>query len=653
MRVTRGKLAMLLAAAVAVAAPAAAGATPPPRPKHEAYLGAGLVALATRDHGEAADFLAQAGHPLALKLLQWARLARGSDEVTFAEVTAFMRDNPGWPYQNVLRRRVEDAAGQVPAADRLAWFDRHPPISTRGRVAYGDALLDLGRPEQAAEVLRQAWIEGTFTPIEERRFLARYKRFLDDDDHRARLDRLLWDRHTNSAQRMLMRVDRDHRLLAQARIALMSNSWGVDGAVRRVPAHLADDPGLVYERVRWRRRHNLKDTAIDLLLAHGGHGGEPARWWTERHVLARHALGEGKPEVAYRIVAAHGSEEGAAFAEAEWLAGWLALRFLDRPADARRHFERLHAGVSFPISRARGAYWSGRAAEAGGDADGARAWYARAGDHDRTFYGQLALARLGAERPPPFPPGPQPMPQQRAAFDARDVVRVARLLGSYGADGLTDIFIRHIGRTAATAEERVLAVRLARDVGRLDLAVSLARTFDLDGLSLIDANYPLPPLPLPAEEVEEALLLALIRQESGFRDNAVSRAGARGLMQVMPATAKQVARLIDLRYSPHRLTDPVYNLTLGSAYLARLLERFDGSYVLALAAYNAGPARAERWIRAYGDPRQPSVDAIDWIESLPFSETRNYIQRVLENVHVYRRRLDTVTTALPLEMHVN
>lgn len=648
----RGKLAAVVIA-LAVAAPAAGGATPPPRPKQDAYLGAGLVALAQRNHDEATDFLAQTEHPLALKLLHWARLARSDDKVGFAEITAFIRDNPDWPYQNVLRRRAEEVAADVPAADRLAWFSLHPPLSDDGLIAYGDALLTLGRRDEAARALRRAWVEATFSPIEERRFLARYKRFLDDKDHLARLDRLLWDHHARSAQRMLMRVDRAHRLLAQARIALFTNSWGVDAAVARVPEALKSHPGLVYERVRWRRRHGLEDTATDLLLAEGSHEGDLDRWWTERRLLARHALARGKAETAYRLVADHGHEHGVPFAQAEWLAGWIALRHLDRPEDARRHFERLYAGVNYPISLARGAYWSGRAAEAAGDAQAAQDWYARAAEHDRTFYGQTALARLDADRPPPFPSTPEPSREDRAAFNARELVRVARLLGRYGADGLTDIFIRHLGRQAKTPEERVLTARLAQDIGRTDLAVRLARSYDLDGFALIEASYPVPPLPPLQANVEEALVLALIRQESGFRARAVSHAGARGLMQIMPATARRVARMINVGYSRHRLHDPAYNLTLGTAYLERMLERFDGSYVLALAAYNAGPGRAERWIRAYGDPRDPSVDAIDWIESVPFSETRNYIQRVLENLHVYRRRLNTMTTSLPLGTHVN
>ena len=339
---------------------------------------------------------------------------------------------------------------------------------------------------------------------------------------------------------------------------------------------------------------------------------------------------------------------GAAFADGEFLAGFVALRFLHQPKTALGHFELLYAGVSSPISAARGAYWAGRAAEAMKDQAKAQQWYGFAARHGSTYYGQLAAQRLGWSEAPDLADAPAILPEAKAKFEAREMVRIARALEQAGArDWTRPFFLRLIGE-AASGEDHLLAAELAMELGRNDLALTAAKS----GRGRIEmAQYLFPTRRLPAAlGTEEALLLSVMRQESAFDPAAVSSAGARGLMQLMPATAKSVAKRNGMSYQPDLLTrDPDYNVRLGSAYRASLLSDYGGSYILALASYNAGPSRVRQWIADHGDPRDPKVDAVDWVERISFSETRNYVQRIMETLAIYRHRLGAGRLALTLD----
>jgi soluble lytic murein transglycosylase len=341
---------------------------------------------------------------------------------------------------------------------------------------------------------------------------------------------------------------------------------------------------------------------------------------------------------AYQTAAEHGLEGGSAYVDAEFLAGWIALRFLDDRETALLHFLRLHDWATHPMSRARAAYWAGRTYEVLGDPK-AREWYTRSARYSTTYYGQMAAARLGAPAWP-LPDDPRPTAEDLARFDGRDAVAAARLLLALGEDDLLRSFFIRLNDIVESPGERALVAQLAIEAGREDLAVVVARRSERDGVVLVESGWPLPSYAPPAEiRPEKPLVLALIRQESGFMPDVQSPVGARGLMQLMPATATQVARRLGVPFAPARLDDPGYNIQLGTAYLSGLIDRFGGSYVLALASYNAGPGRAARWIRENGDPRDPGVDPIDWVEMISIPETRNYVQRVMESVAVYRRRL--------------
>lgn len=593
----------------------------------------------------------RAADPLPGKAIQWLDLTRHGSRASFAEIAAFIRANPDWPRQDLLQRRAEEAMSQdMPAADILAWFADRSPRSATGMERLGEALRARGDAAAGVALIRRAWIEGNFTYRDERRFYARHRRDLRQSDHVARLDRLLWQGDTGAALRMTLRVDPGWRALAEARMALRAFGGGVDRAIDRVPAELKAHPGLEYERLRWRRRKGRDAEAVALLAPSPAELIRPDAWWEERAILARRALEQGEISRAYRLARNHRLTAGADWAEAEWLAGWIALRFLDDRAVALRHFAGLYAGVRFPVSLARAAYWAGRAAEAAADQAQAQDWYARAAEHVTTYYGQLAAQKLPAAARPSLTPPPAADAGARAAFDASEIVRLIRQLAALGEGDRLGVFFSAAVDSATDASTPTLLVALAHEVGRPEFAVAAGKRATRQGIAYLPGAYPRPDLG-PADRLEPELRLALIRQESAFDADAVSPAGARGLMQLMPATARDVARREGVRYVRDLLTEsPAYNLQLGSAYLADLVTAQQGSYILALAAYNAGPTRARGWVRAFGDPRDPAVDVIDWIESIPLSETRDYVQRVMENLQIYRMSANGGTRlALTLE----
>jgi soluble lytic murein transglycosylase len=575
---------------------------------------------------------------LLMTVLQWLALTR-TGEAGFSEIAAFATAHPDWPGQQQLRRRAEEAMAGVSDATAAEWFAAHPPVTATGKLRQADLWLARGRREAAQDLIRQVWTDADFNRDDEKTILQKYHTFLRPADHVARLDRLLWDGQADAAKRMYRLVEPDYRALAEARLALAAQEPGAERLIGRVSAALQRDSGLIYERVRWRRRKEHYEDAIALLDAAPKDTRRPEAWAVEREVLARYALAEGKPVIAYHIASQHGLVSGAHFSELEFFAGWIALRSLNQPKAAYGHFVQLHDTVRLPISVARGAYWSARAAEAMGQRTLAEGWYAKAAELITTYYGQLAIAHRGVADTAAVIAEPRPRPDEIAAFNGRDLVKVTRGLAEVGADDFIRPFMRQLSETAATPGAHVLVARLATELLRPELAVASAKLASYAGVNLLVEGYPLQEMP-PGNSVERPLLLAVTRQESAFDRDAVSRSGARGLMQLMPGTAKEVAKSMGMAFSLPRLTgDPRYNLLLGREYLAGMLDDFSGSYVLAVAAYNAGPARVRQWMRDFGDPRTKRVDVVDWIESIPVAETRNYLQRVLENLQIYRWRV--------------
>jgi soluble lytic murein transglycosylase len=593
---------------------------------------------------EARKLADRAKERLPAKLLQALELASNGD---FAAVVDFIAQNPDWPYQNGLRLRAEDQSLGQPAEVVLEWFKRFPPLGTKGQIALAQAKISAGQIEEANALIRQAWINANFDAAEERAFLDRYRGVLTDKDDIARLDRLLWDDQVPAARRMMTRVEEPYRHLAEARIRLMRKEPGVDAILAKVPIQLRNDPGLIFERMRYRRRHNDYEGARELLVNLPHDLRRPAEWWTELSYVIRRTHAAGDVSLAYRIAKDHRQDGGPSLAEAEFLAGWIALRSLNDTVEARQHFQTLHGAVRYPVSLARAAYWAGRAAEAAHDQVAAQDWYRRGAKHMTTFYGQLCARRLG-EDPAAFqPPEPQPTAEQIARFEKGELARLTRMMAEIDERDRVKLLFRHLAQNAGTSVDYALVARLALAMDMPDQAVRVARRAEREAVPLTTLGYPVLKTKQPDDGLDPALVHALIRQESGFDRDAVSRAGARGLMQLMPDTARLVAKELKIGYQAHALTgDPAYNLTLGRAYLKSMIEEL-GGVPGALAAYNAGPGRAKRWQRDNGDPRGDEDSLVDWIESIPFDETRNYVQRVLEGAFVYRLRLGAPTPPLP------
>ena len=621
--------ALALTAGTALALPGPAAE----RPAYHAVLAAasgGDLALARRR-------AAPLHNALLNKLALWLALTRGGT-ASFSDIAAFIAANPDWPAQTALRARAEEALAGVPDAVVRDWFARFPPVSAYGRLRQAELLIAGGRQAAGIAEIRDVWVNAQLSPFDEKSIVLRFPGVIRTADSVRRLDRLLWDGQEAAARRMMARVPADTQRLAEARLALAADLAGADGLVARVPAGLQHDAGLLYDRLRWRRRREMTAPAVAILEQAPPDLVRPAAWWTERQILARQLLADGKPALAYRLVAAHGLSDGPAFAEAEFLSGWIALRPLHDPRGAYDHFVRLYGAAKLPISLARGAYWAGRAAQAMNFPDLAAEWYRTAALQPTTYYGQLAATRLGEPPPLRAMSDPKPTAAERARFQREELVRVVELLAGTGEGDRVPPFLHRLSALADSPVNHVLIADLADSIGRQDLAVTAAKRAGYAGVTLIDHGYPV--FALPRGAVERPLVLALTRQESAFGRTAISRTGARGLMQLMPATASRVAHAGRIPFSAKRLiSDPHYNLQLGRAYLADLLRHFGGSYVLTIAAYNAGPTRVLEWIDKFGDPRAKSTDVVDWIESIPYGETRNYVQRVLENLQIYRLRL--------------
>lgn len=587
---------------------------------------------ATRVRGRDSD-------PTLEALYTWMRLRDDDQPASFAAIEQFLGAHPDWPDEATLVARAESLiTDDIDLERRLAWFAEHGPRTTNGRLAHLAALDAAGDDTALRVAVRETWRRIELGRRDEAKFLARYGEHLRQIDHIERLDQMLWRGRAGAARQTMNLVPEGWKRLADARIRLRYREAGVDAAIKRVPAELRDDPGLHYERLRWRRLAGMRTAARELMFEAPPSEEFVGLWWRERAWHIREALDDGNLQDAYLLSASHSQTSGAAFAEAEWLAGWIALRFLDRPEDALRHFSILHANVSTPISSGRAAYWAGRAAEAAGKPDEAREWYAHGAAFQTTFYGQLAAARIGAKRIS-LPEPAAPDAAARAAFAASDEVRAARALVRLRLDKLARLFLRHLAVASQDMDRSALIAETAAEAGELGTAVFTARRAAVGRMVLPALGYPLLD-PVPTEGPEPALVHAIIRQESSFETTAISRVGARGLMQLMPATAKSTARSLGLDYDLGSLiARPDYNVRLGSTYLKQMVDRFDGHYIKAIASYNAGPGRVVRWVAEHGDPSDPSVDVIDWIERIPFSETRNYVQRVLEALHVYRERL--------------
>ena len=608
---------------------------------------AAIAAARAGDWTKAYTAAGRSANPLPMKIVKWLDYSRSSITGRFGDVSVFIEQNPGWPSQKVLRRQAETALSGENDQTAADWLKRYPPVSAMGRARA--AATQMARDPAAGQTaLRQVWIDGDFNINDEHDFLARYGANIRPEDNVKRLDRLLWDRQTEAARRMLPLVPPDYRTVGIARLALYAKAGDADKLVAQVPAELRGDPGLVFDVVHWERRNDQYDAAAQILLAHPDNPVRPANWAGEREIVARRLLSAGNADLAYKVIQQTSQSDSAAYSDAEFLSGYIVLRFLKNPSLAFDHFARVLARATTPFGKARAAYWSGRAADADGKPQLAAKWYAAGAENMATFYGQLSAHQLGDDAPPHPIPEPRPTPAELANFSAQPLVQAASLFAAAGDREHLRVFLMGQADLSKQPVEYAMVAAYAERLGRIDVAIAVAKRSIDAGMPLMIHGYPVTAMPAGGT-AEHALLLAIVRTESAFDQEAMSGVGARGLMQLMPGTAQLVAKQQQLPYSPERLTsDGLYNLTLGRAYIEKLLDDFGGSYVLAIAAYNAGPGRVRQWLRDYGDPRGKQVEMVDWIEAIPFTETRLYVQRVLESVQIYRGQNTRNTAAFSL-----
>ncbi len=572
-------------------------------------------------------------------IVDWLRL-RGR-QGTFSECLDFLQRNSDWPGLRLLRLRCEYSIprGSNPS-QVLEFFGDNLPQTGTGTLRLAEAYYARGRDEEARAELRRGWIAHNLSEPEHNAFVQRNGEVLKDL-HEARMDALLWRDAEKAIARMRPLVSEDWRKLADARQGLRNKRGGVDGLIGAVPEALQDDAGLAFERFLWRAAKG-RDDAIDVLVERSVSKealGEPEMWADRRRVLVRQTMRDGDPVLAYAIASSHFLDSGSAYADLEWLSGFLALRKLGSPVQALEHFRNHEAAVETPISLGRAGYWIGRAYEAMGDAEAAEKSYRSGAQYQSSFYGQLAAQKLGVATDPRMT-GTEVFPDwKQAEFVKSSVFAAAMKLQAAGLRDLAERFLVHLSESL-TREEIGQLGDLALELEEPHIALKIAKQAARQGLEMYKTYFPLGPpmgqeVPVPME-----FALSIARRESEFDPVVVSPAGARGLMQLMPATAREVSRELGLDYARDKLTsDPDYNATLGSAYLAGLAEQFDNNPVLMSIGYNAGPSRARRWPEMFGDPRSADVDVIDWIEGIPFRETRNYVMRVTESFAPYRARL--------------
>jgi soluble lytic murein transglycosylase len=631
-----------------------------PSPSDVERVKAALKLIGSKDAAAIRAQRGQISDPAARKLVEWSTLRAGTGEVS--EFLAFLQANPAWPERSVLQRRAEEQLlSGGGSSDRIkAFFKSEEPRTGSGMAALASAFLAEGNTAEARRLAAKAWRDHELPVGFEAGFLDRFKSLLTEADHKRRLDRVLVDMvrlssereaRASVARRILPLLSEPERRKAEARLAIFTRAKNAASLLAVLPAEPAGqtDWGLAYQKAQHYRGAGQTEAAWKILSSTPKDADaliSPDDWWSERRAAAHEALRAGKNDSAYALVREGTGLSVNPLKEQQFMAGWIALRLLSKPDVALSHLESARTSADGPLSRARGEYWSGRAFEAVGRQAEAQKRYQAAAAIADTFHGQLARHKLqpGSAIALRFDPPALPTAEQAKRFAELDAVRAAVIATKAGIDrNIRLALFGHLRNHLETEAELAMLAHLAAALGDIQISLRVGKTGIARGMNLITYAYPLHAFPefKPLRELpERAMLLAITRQETEFNAAIVSSAGARGLLQVMPITANHVCRDYKQKCDiPRLLTDNAYNAMIGSAYIADRMADFRGCYVLTLVAYNAGPGRARQWIREIGDPRDPAVDPIDWIEKIPFEETREYVKKVLSNVQIYRARL--------------
>ena len=581
--------------------------------------------------------------------IQWKHLLSHGNKASFHDYKLFIDKHPNYPRIGRIRYLAEHKLStERISPDKITiWFEQSEPLSGYGKMILGESLTLLGRSSEGTKLIKEGWITANLSKSDLKFFRKKYKKYLTTEDYIKRADYLAWENKYWDLKRMLRYLPKDYRLLYSARQLLMSKSYGVDTAISKVPEKLKNDAGLNYDRLKWRRKRGRLDSSLEILQKVKNtkkYLVRPDKWWLERSIISRSLIYKKKYELAYKISSNHALMEGPEFAEAEWMSGWIALSFLKDPILAVEHFNNFYNNVGYPISLARGAYWLGRAYEELGKKDLSYKWYGEASKLLTTYYGQLAYLKIYPNENFSLNEMPKVDKKYKKNFYEKSLVKIVYLLDEVNKDKYAKDILKHLANENIENGSEILAAELATNISRYDFAIQIAKIASYEKRFINDYNYPIISTPKYVNKrkiPESAFILSVIRQESEFDIEAYSSAGAKGLMQLMTYTARLVAKQAKLPYSKSRLTkDPEYNINLGSFYMAGLLLEYEGSYPFAIAAYNAGPKRVRYWKKINKNPQKKQIDYVNWIELIKFKETRNYVQRVLENYNVYRYILE-------------
>ena len=593
-------------------------------------------------------------NPEFRNLINWMYLKTTGNSASFNDYRSFISNNSDYPRISRLQYLAEHKIylkNNSPTSI-INWFQKYPPVSGMGKIKLAEAYLEQKKFDKVSILIKEGWTDAKIRKNDLGYYRAKFKKFLTTDDHIKRADYLAWNSKYWDLKRMLRYLPKDEKALYNARQILMSNSYGVDSSISNVPAHLKNNVGLEYDRLKWRNRRGRLESSLEILYTNGNKSEDDLvradLWWVQRESVVRALLYKKRYKTAYKVASEHSLSSGAEFADAEWLSGWIALTFLKSGEYAINHFDNFYNNVSYPISRARGAYWLGKAYQSLNENEIANKYFDEGSVFLTTYYGQLCFNEINKEEKFTLKDDSYFDKDFEKEFNNNRLVKHVILLKELDQTQLSKDIIVHLSNLNIEKGSEVLAARLATSVERYDFAIQISKRASYQKRFLNEYNYPIITVPreinnklMPKPE----LIHSIIRQESEFDKRAQSYVGARGMMQLMKYTAKLVAKQAKLPYSISGLTkDPEYNIKLGSYYFRTLLDQYNEVYPFAIAAYNAGPNRVKTWRRVNGDPTKGELSYIDWIELIRFKETRNYVQRVLENINVYKYMIKKAPT---------
>lgn len=575
-------------------------------------------------------------------LVNWMYLIDTQSGASFNEYIAFIKNHKDWPRINRIKYLAEHKINfdNNSPSSIIEYFSNNPPLSGFGRLRLAEAFLENNQTEKARNLVKDGFKDAELSKNDLKYFSKIFKKFLTHQDYVLRADYFAYEAKYKDLKDTIYYLNPDYQKLYNARAALFTKR-SADNLISQVPQSLKEDPGLIYDRIKWRRKKARFDDALTLMNQSASDSLMRNQYLAkERLSVARDKISDKEYKVAYEILKDHRLNEGADYAEIEWHLGWLALSFTNQADLALNHFLKMNAAVSYPISKARAAYWIGRTYKKLGQTNQSNTWFRTGSQYGATFYGQLSHIELNEKRFSINNNFKFSEDKYEEFKKNNPLAKSVIVLKELNRTRYTKDILRHLGDAEQnrTFEEISMAGVLAQEIERLDFAIQIAKNASYKNLNFLEISFPRIEVPKQVKNqkiLDSSVILALIRQESEFDTSASSRVGAKGLMQIMPATARLLSKVTNVEFSREKLTkDKDYNLALGSYYISDLDDLF-GSHYLAFAAYNAGPHRVEKWIKTYGDPRRKQIDAIDFIELIPFHETRNYVQRVSENINVY------------------